>query len=191
MLMRTREHSCKTTFAGGVNIFHASKSQLSEHRAPDKPKVVQSILRREELLEVLATGWHTLDALSKKVDLSTVACYERLKTLTKEGVVKRRQCVGTRANEYTLGRQSEVTLTMTERVLSLIRTEPFITARQISTKLGLGKTTNTLASLFAKGVITRRKSLLGVYVYYGVGGANAESNGRTSDPTRTPCYRAD
>ena len=177
MLMRTREHSCKTTFAGGVNIFHASQHHLIEYRAPDKPKIIQSVLRREELLEVLATGYFTLESLSKKVDLSTVACYERLKLLTKEGAVKSRQCVGTRAREYTLGRPPEVTLSMTERVLSLIRTEPFITAHQISTKLGLGKTTNTLARLFANGVITRRKSRLGVYLYYCVSDANAVVNG--------------
>ena len=68
-------------------------------------------------------------------------------------------------------------LSMTEQVLSLIRTEPFITASQISAKLGMGKITNTLTRLFANGVITRRKNQLGVYLYYYVSDANAVVNG--------------
>jgi len=144
-------HSCKTRFAYGVNIFQASQSHLTQRREPVESLPIANTLKREEILTSLADGYFTLAALSKKTGLSTVACYEKLLLLMREGEVKRRQCVGTRAHEYTRGRPTGTLLTRTERVLQLVRTEPFLTAKQISAKLRLGKTTSLLASLFAKG----------------------------------------
>ena len=177
--MKAENHNCKTAFIGGANIFHASQ-HLAQSVQPAEPfavEVIQKreeitqkreeiIQKREEIINILSTGYFTLAALSKKTGITTTACYERLKRLAREGSVKSRQCVGTRAREYTLGRPSEATLTVTEQVLNVIRSEPFITSGQISKKLGIPKTTNVLARLVAQGVITRRKDRLRIYVYY-------------------------
>ena len=170
--MKAEKHNCKTAFIGGANIFHASQ-HLAQSVQPAEPFAVEVIQKREEIIQkreeiinILSTGYFTLAALSKKTGITTTACYERLKRLAREGSVKSRQCVGTRAREYTLGRPSEATLTVTEQVLNVIRSEPFITSGQISKKLGIPKTTNVLARLVAQGVITRRKDRLRIYVYY-------------------------
>lgn len=165
-------HSCKTRFAYGVNIFRASQQYLHGHKplaSPNRPVVVTQLYRQDMLLELLGTGYFTLAALGKKLGISTPSLYERLKLLMRTGEVKRRQCVGTRAHEYTRGRPTGTLLTRTERVLQLVRTEPFLTAKQISAKLRLGKTTSLLADLFVKGVIARRKNRQRAYVYYCVG----------------------
>ncbi len=164
-------HSCKTSFAGGVNIFRASQQHLTQRQYPveDMPIANTQLNKQTELLAILTDGYFTLAALSKKTGLSTVVCYERLLLLMRAGEVKRRQCVGTRAHEYTRGRPTGTLLTRTERVLQLVRTEPFLTAKQISAKLRLGKTTSLLADLFAKEVIARRKNRQRAYVYYCVG----------------------
>ena len=165
-MIAVSRHSGKTSFAGGVNIFHASQQHLTQRRDPVESPPIATTLKQEEILAILADGYFTLAALSKKVDISTIACYERLKRLGRDGVVKSRQCAGTRAREYTLGRPAEATLTMTEQVMHLIRTEPFLTAREISKRLDLGKLTSTVARLFAQGDIARRKNRRRIYVYY-------------------------
>ena len=164
-------HSCKTSFAGGVNIFRASQQHLTQRQYPveDMPIANTQLNKQTELLAILTDGYFTLAALSKTLGITRTAVYERLLLLMRAGEVKRRQCVGTRAHEYTRGRPTGTLLTRTERVLQLVRTEPFLTARQISAKLRLEKTTSLLADLFAKEVIARRKNRQRAYVYYCVG----------------------
>lgn len=170
-MIAVSSHSGKTSFAGGVNIFHASQQHLTQRRYPveDMPIANTQLNKQTELLAILTDGYFTLAALSKTLGITRTAVYERLLLLMREGEVKRRQCVGTRAHEYTRGRPTGTLLTRTERVLQLVRTEPFLTAKQISAKLRLGKTTSLLADLFAKEVIARRKNRQRVYVYYCVG----------------------
>lgn len=170
-MIAVSSHSSKTSFAGGVNIFRASQSHLAQRREPveDMPIANTQLNKQTELLAILTDGYFTLAALSKTLGITRTAVYERLLLLMRAGEVKRRQCVGTRAHEYTRGRPTGTLLTRTERVLQLVRTEPFLTARQISAKLRLEKTTSLLADLFAKEVIARRKNRQRAYVYYCVG----------------------
>ena len=159
----TQKHYCKTTFAGGVNIFHESHHFLSHKKKFAEPVKVKTVTQKEELVAILKGGWFTIVQLAEMTKDNRPALTERLKMLMKEGVVKRRS-IGV-AYEYTFGRPASMTMTITEHVLSVIRADPWITSRQISDKMKTGKLTNIISRMHEAGLLHRKKNVLGQYVY--------------------------
>lgn len=159
----TQKHYCKTTFAGGVNIFHESHQFLSHKQKFSEPVKIKNVTPKEELVAILKGGWFTIVKLAEMTEDNRPMVTQRLQMLMKEGLVKRRS-IGV-AYEYTFGRPASMTMTRAEHMLSVIRADPWISARQISDKMKTGKLTNIISRMHEAGLLHRKKNVLGQYVY--------------------------
>ena len=159
----TQKHYCKTTFAGGVNIFHESHQFLSHKQKFAEPVKIKNVTPKVVLVAIVKGGWFTIVKLDEMTEYNRPIVTQRLQMLLKDGVVKRRS-IGC-AYEYTFGRPASMTMTITEHVLSVIRADPWISARQISDKMKTGKLTNIISRMHSAGLLHRKKNVLGQYVY--------------------------